>query len=549
MDPRSDTTPSRPLALATISFAVCFAAWGLISASVPYFRDLYGLSATSIGPARRHPGAARFAGAHPDRHARRPLRRAARVPGPHAAVRRGRGGRPVAASYGSLLAVAFLLGLAGSSFAVGVGFVSRWTPPERQGSALGVYGLGNIGQSARGLPRAGRWPRRVGWPSVFRGMAVAAGRCGRLRSALLARDAPAAARPATLGAMLRVLARERARLGCCRSSTSSPSAASSPSPSTCRRCCATSSASRPPTPASAPPASSCWRRCCGPSAAGCRTASAARACSRPSSSASCRSRCCWPGRRWCRSPWARSAARRCWASATAPCSSWCRSTSPRETGTVTGLVGAMGGLGGFFPPLLLGFFRDRLGVVWPGFVLLAADRARCSGGSNRRVFLPRASAAGARRCRPQLRARADRLRAGAWATLWTGAAGGRHRGRFAQPAELRPGAGDLHLRGDLRDLGRRLPLRRLAAEAADARLLERAAGELVRQRGRRCAAWRRLLALAGDAPRRADVHPPALAPALVDAPVPLLGLPARGGDHVPAGLRLDPLRHRCRTTR
>jgi hypothetical protein len=36
-----------------------------------------------------------------------------------------------------------------------------------------------------------------------------------------------------------------------------------------------------------------------------------------------------------------------------------------ETGTVTGLVGAMGGLGGFFPPRLLGFFRDRVGMIWP----------------------------------------------------------------------------------------------------------------------------------------------------------------------------------------
>jgi MFS transporter, NNP family, nitrate/nitrite transporter len=43
----------------------------------------------------------------------------------------------------------------------------------------------------------------------------------------------------------------------------------------------------------------------------------------------------------------------------------------RDTGVVTGLVSAMGGLGGFFPPLLLGVFRDRLGVAWPGFVLLA----------------------------------------------------------------------------------------------------------------------------------------------------------------------------------
>src|SRR6185436_16177620 len=35
---------------------------------------------------------------------------------------------------------------------------------------------------------------------------------------------------------------------------------------------------------------------------------------------------------------------------------------PGRTGVVTGLVGAMGGLGGFFPPLLLGAFRQRLGV-------------------------------------------------------------------------------------------------------------------------------------------------------------------------------------------
>src|SRR6185503_5245112 len=34
---------------------------------------------------------------------------------------------------------------------------------------------------------------------------------------------------------------------------------------------------------------------------------------------------------------------------------------PQQTGAVTGLVGAMGGLGGFFPPLAPGIFRDRLG--------------------------------------------------------------------------------------------------------------------------------------------------------------------------------------------
>src|SRR5262245_64886050 len=60
---------------------------------------------------------------------------------------------------------------------------------------------------------------------------------------------------------------------------------------------------------------------------------------------------------------------------------------PGQTGSVTGLVGAMGGLGGFFPPLLLGVFRDRMGGIWPGFLLLAV----ASSGLwllNRRGFLP-----------------------------------------------------------------------------------------------------------------------------------------------------------------
>ncbi len=61
---------------------------------------------------------------------------------------------------------------------------------------------------------------------------------------------------------------------------------------------------------------------------------------------------------------------------------------PKETGTVTGLVGAMGGVGGFFPPLLLGVCKDRLGAIWPGFVLLAAA-AFLLWIVNGRVFLKR----------------------------------------------------------------------------------------------------------------------------------------------------------------
>lgn len=45
-------------------------------------------------------------------------------------------------SFAVLVVFGFLLGFAGSSFAVGIPYVSRWFPKERQGFALGVYGMG-----------------------------------------------------------------------------------------------------------------------------------------------------------------------------------------------------------------------------------------------------------------------------------------------------------------------------------------------------------------------------------------------------------------------
>jgi MFS transporter, NNP family, nitrate/nitrite transporter len=91
---------------------------------------------------------------------------------------------------------------------------------------------------------------------------------------------------------------------------------------------------------------------------------------------------------------------------------------PNATGTVTGLVGAMGGLGGFFPPLLLGMFRDRLGAIWPGFVLLAVTSFVLSR-VNTRVFLPGQEAL-EQALPPELARVAERLRAGGWATMVAG---------------------------------------------------------------------------------------------------------------------------------
>jgi len=61
---------------------------------------------------------------------------------------------------------------------------------------------------------------------------------------------------------------------------------------------------------------------------------------------------------------------------------------PRETGTVTGLVGAAGGLGGFFPPLVLGVIRGQSGTYSLGFMLLSAFALVCFA-VNYLVFLRR----------------------------------------------------------------------------------------------------------------------------------------------------------------
>ncbi len=48
-------------------------------------------------------------------------------------------------SYGIFLLLSFGFGIAGSAFAAGVAYTSLWYPKEKQGTALGFFGTGNIG--------------------------------------------------------------------------------------------------------------------------------------------------------------------------------------------------------------------------------------------------------------------------------------------------------------------------------------------------------------------------------------------------------------------
>ncbi|WP_332909553.1 hypothetical protein [Nocardia yamanashiensis] len=50
-------------------------------------------------------------------------------------------------------------------------------------------------------------------------------------------------------------------------------------------------------------------------------------------------------------------------------------STPAQVGTVTGLVGAAGGLGGYFPPLVMGLVYSSRGDYTVGYLLLALTAA------------------------------------------------------------------------------------------------------------------------------------------------------------------------------
>src|SRR5262245_41683234 len=56
-----------------------------------------------------------------------------------------------ATSYAGLLIWTILLGLAGNSFAIGIAWNSAWFPPETKGTALGIFGAGNVGAAGTKL--------------------------------------------------------------------------------------------------------------------------------------------------------------------------------------------------------------------------------------------------------------------------------------------------------------------------------------------------------------------------------------------------------------
>jgi NNP family nitrate/nitrite transporter-like MFS transporter len=88
----------------------------------------------------------------------------------------------------SLVAAALLLGAGGASFAVALPLASRWYPPERQGLVMGIAAAGNSGTVLTNL-LAPALAAAIGWRGVF-GAALVPLALVTLAFLLMARESP-----------------------------------------------------------------------------------------------------------------------------------------------------------------------------------------------------------------------------------------------------------------------------------------------------------------------------------------------------------------------
>lgn len=114
------------------------------------------------------------------------------------------GGWLWADSIGKVYLVGLLLGVAGASFAVALPMASRWYPPKYQGLALGIAGAGNSGTILATL-FAPRLAETFGWHAIF-GMAILPLLAMAAVFVTLAREAPGKVAPAKAADFLAVLA-------------------------------------------------------------------------------------------------------------------------------------------------------------------------------------------------------------------------------------------------------------------------------------------------------------------------------------------------------
>ncbi len=139
------TDQTRALTLSTIAFAVCFAIWTIFSILGIQIKQDLGLNDTQFGLLVATPiltGALSrlILGIWTDQYGGRIVMTLTMVLSAIATYLLSS-----VETYEMFLVAALGVGLAGGCFAVGIAYVSTWYEKEKQGTALGIFGVGNVG--------------------------------------------------------------------------------------------------------------------------------------------------------------------------------------------------------------------------------------------------------------------------------------------------------------------------------------------------------------------------------------------------------------------
>ncbi len=135
----------RALWTSTIAFTVCFAVWTIFSIIGVQIKNDLGLNDTQFGllvgtPILTGSLIRLMLGVWSDQYGGRIVYTAVMLSAALATWL-----LTFAYDYPTFLLAALGVGIAGGSFAVGISYVSKWYPKEQQGTALGVFGAGNVG--------------------------------------------------------------------------------------------------------------------------------------------------------------------------------------------------------------------------------------------------------------------------------------------------------------------------------------------------------------------------------------------------------------------
>lgn len=162
----------RALGMSTLAFTVCFAVWTVFSIIGVQIKQDLALNDTEFGlligtPILTGSLSRIFIGIWTDQYGGRIVYVITMLLASAATFLLS-----YADTYLWMLAAALGVGLAGGSFAVGVAYVSKWFPRKRQGTALGIFGMGNVGAAVTKFV-APFILVAYGWPTVAQAWAVA----------------------------------------------------------------------------------------------------------------------------------------------------------------------------------------------------------------------------------------------------------------------------------------------------------------------------------------------------------------------------------------